>query len=95
MTHIKYSLFVYLNGKRVCCIEDADSLPRFQVGDYFGLRPFDVMYDHPQRAIVTDASYDLSADGDQPVIRLFVTLREESNAEEAERLKRVQGVGAS
>ena len=90
MKHIKYSLFVQLNGKRVYHIEDAGSLPRFQVGDYFGLRPFDVMYDHSQRAIVTDATYDLSADGEQPVIRLFVFLREESDAEELERQKRLR-----
>jgi hypothetical protein len=81
----KFFLYVHLDKNLIYSIEDADFIPRFEIGDRFGLRPFDAMYDHAARAIVTDAFYDLSSAGDQPQIRLFLQIVEESRAQEAER----------
>ena len=85
MINIQYSLYVTLNGKSVYWFEKADSCPRFSVGDSFGLRPLDPMYDHDARAIVTDVLYDLAGDASQPLIRLYLRIREESDAEANER----------
>ena len=90
MTHIKYQLEVKMGSKMVYSIDDAGSLPRLQVGDYIGLRPLDVMYDHSARAVVTDALYDLTGVGEQSVIRLYLHIREETDAEQAERQSRVR-----
>ena len=81
-------MHVRLNEQVIYSIKDADSLPRFQVGDSFGLRPLDPAYDHDARAIVTDVLYDLAGDAAQPLIRLYLRIREESDAEASERHQR-------
>jgi hypothetical protein len=90
MKTIKYAIFLYLNGKRLFEIGDVNTVPSFKIGDAIGLRPFDVMYEHDDRAIVIDVLYDFLGDQDHPEINLFVHLKEESSEQTAERQKRTK-----
>ena len=93
MKKIKYSLTISDDTDRnnpdqkptIHELTNLDSLPRFEVGDWFDDFFFNPTCDLGWRAIVTDARYLFSGDRENPEIELALHIREETVIEQSER----------
>lgn len=93
MNKIKYILTIYDftdrnepdKTPREYKITNLDSLPRFEVGDFFDDWFFNPTCDRGWRAIVTDAFYVFSGTKSNLGIELILKIREETIAEQSER----------